>query len=69
MPSVRFNVLSLRPVDPSGRIFSSTVVNVFPSSEMVHFDLAVTLPSRLVIDSQLFAPFALMDQVSPYLVT
>ena len=69
VPSVRFNVLSLRPVDPSGRIFSSTVVNVFPSSEMVHFDLAVTLPSRLVIDSQLFGPVALMDQVSPYFVT
>ena len=50
-------------------MFSSIVVNVCPSSEMVHFDLDVTLPSRMVVDSQLFGPFVLMDQVSPYFVT
>ena len=69
VPAVRLTSLSLRPVDPSGRMFSSIVVNVFPSSEMVHFDVAVTLPSRLVVDSQLFGPVALMDKVSPYFVT
>ena len=47
-------------------MFSSIVVNVFPSSETVHFDLAVTLPSRVLVDSQLLGPVALMDQVSPY---
>ena len=69
VPAVRFNVASLRPVVPSGRMFSSIVVNVFPSSEIVHVDLDVTLPSRLVTDSQLFGPVVLMDQVSPYFVT
>ena len=69
VPAVRFNVASLRPVDPSGRMFSSIVVNVCPSAETVHFDVDVTLPSRMVVDSQLFGPVALMDQVSPYFVT
>ena len=69
VPLVRFNDASLRPVDPSGRMFSSIEVNVCPSSEMLHFDLDVTLPSRLVVDSQLLGPVVLMDQVSPNLVT
>src|ERR1700736_6533475 len=69
VPAVRFNVASLRPVVPSGRMFSSLEVNVWPSAETVHFDFDVTLPSRLVVDSQLLGPIALIAQVSPNLVT
>src|SRR4029077_2868925 len=69
VPPVRLNVASLRPVVPSGRMFSSVELNVWPSSETTHFDFDVTLPSRLVVDSQLLGPVALIDQVSPNLVT
>jgi hypothetical protein len=50
-------------------MLSSVEVNVWPSADTVHSDLFVTLPSRLVVDSQLLGPVVLMDQVSPYLVT
>src|SRR5713226_2837540 len=69
VPPVRLRVASLRPVDPSGRMFPSVEVNVWPSADTVHFDLLVTLPSRSLVDSQLLGPVVLMDQVSPYLVT
>src|SRR6266446_191420 len=42
VPPVRLNVASLRPVVPSGRMFSSIEVNVWPSADTVHFDLFVT---------------------------
>ena len=63
LPSVRFKVVSVRPVDPSGRMFSSMVVKVCPSSEMVHLDVPVILPFSLLVDSQLFGPVGLIDQV------
>src|ERR1700688_3940624 len=69
VPPVRLSVASLLPVDPSGRMFSSCEVNVWPSSEITHFDFDVTFPSRLVVDSQLLGPVVLIDQVSPNLVT
>src|ERR1043166_4387928 len=65
---LRFKVDSVVPVDPSGRMASSAEVNVCPSSEMVHFALAVTFPLRLTVKSQLFGPVDLIVHTLPYLV-
>src|SRR5205814_8705475 len=64
VPPVRLKVASLRAVEPSGRVVSSIEVNVWPSAEMVHFDLFVTFASSSLVDSQLLGPVVLIDQVS-----